>query len=213
MNWSEQCSELISKGNSMLGLIKRTCHFTNDTKQRRALYLSLVRSKFEHCSVIWKPHNIALENKLEALQKRAVKWIYSECFATYTPNEYLEKLEKVDLLPMAEKLTYSDLLLFHRIIHNDICIKLPPYIKLSTAPNNNSGMNTRLFDKLTESFDNLKLVSTAKPNIIAFEKNFFFRTHLKWNSLPLPIRILEGYEQFRMALKKHMWNVLMERPD
>ena len=213
LTWTEQCTELISKGNSMLGLIKRTCNFTIDPKQRRALYLSLVRSKFEHCSVIWKPHNTTLENKLEAMQKRAVKWIYSECFATYTPNEYLEKLEKVDLLPMAEKLAYSDLLLFHRIIHNDICIKLPPYIILSTAPNNNRGMNTRLFDALTESFDDLKLVSIVKPNIIAFEKNFFFRTHLKWNSLPLTIRILEGHDQFKIALKKHLWNVLMERPD
>ena len=141
-----------------------------------------------------------------------MKWIYSECFATYTPNEYLEKLEKVDLLPMAEKLTYSDLLLFHRIIHNDICIKLPPYIKLATAPVN-SGMNTRLFDARKESFDDLKLVSIVKPNVIAFEKSFFFRTHLKWNNLPLSIRIMEGHDHFKIALKKHLWNVLMERPD
>ena len=55
LKWSEQCKALLTKANYKLGLIKRTCAFTNNSTQRRSLYLALVRSQFEHCSVIWRP--------------------------------------------------------------------------------------------------------------------------------------------------------------
>ena len=197
----------------MLGLIKRTCDFTNNSMQRRALYLSLVRSQFEHCSIIWRPHTITLENKIEALQKRSIKLILFECFSTYTQKEYLVKMGKLDLLPLAIKLTYSDLLLFHRIIHKDVCINLPYYIQLASFPTTNCNMNTRTFVASTESFDHLKFISTEKPKIAAFEKSFFYRTISKWNNLPLAIRIVNGYDRFKILLKKHLWNIVMERPD
>ena len=56
LNWTEQCNALISKSNTMLNLVRRTCHFTKCKNQKRVLYLTLVRSQFEHCSVIWRPH-------------------------------------------------------------------------------------------------------------------------------------------------------------
>ena len=78
LKWSEQCKAIITKANSKLGMIKRTCAFTNSSIQRRVLYLSLVRSQFEHCSVIWRPLDVEYLNKVEKLQKRAIKWILFE---------------------------------------------------------------------------------------------------------------------------------------
>ena len=48
----------------MLGLTKRTCHFVFDRGKRRSLYLALVRSNFEHCSIIWRPVNAVEHPKL-----------------------------------------------------------------------------------------------------------------------------------------------------
>ena len=62
----------------MLGLTKRPCYFVNDSKRRRALYLALVRSQLEHCSVIWRPNSKSLLQRFENLQKRAIKWILFE---------------------------------------------------------------------------------------------------------------------------------------
>ena len=42
---------------------------------RRALYLTIVRSIFENCPYVWKPSSESAINKLESLQKRAIKWI------------------------------------------------------------------------------------------------------------------------------------------
>ena len=53
--WDHHQQKVLNKAHQMLGITKRTCHFITDQKKRRSLYLSLVRSQFEHCSIIWRP--------------------------------------------------------------------------------------------------------------------------------------------------------------
>ena len=50
--WSEHCSQLVSNASSKLGLLMRTCHFTSNKRQKRAFYLTIVRSIFEHGSIV-----------------------------------------------------------------------------------------------------------------------------------------------------------------
>ena len=127
---------LLNKTKSRLGLIRRTCHFTKDIKQKRILYLSLVISLFEHCSVVWRPSSPSVLKKFETIQRRATKWIHSEPFVSY-----LLKLRKLDLLPIGFKFLYTDLILFHKIVHNKICITFPSYLSvLIPVPNKYSDM-------------------------------------------------------------------------
>ena len=72
-----------TKASQQFGLTKRTCHFVKDFRRRRALYLSLIRSQFEHCSPIWRPVHKTMIDKLECFQKRCIKWILSEEFYSY----------------------------------------------------------------------------------------------------------------------------------
>ena len=78
MNWTSHCDKLYSKACQILGLTRRTCYFVNDEKRKRSLYLALVRSQFEHCSLIWQPSSKTHQSKLESVQKRGIKWILSE---------------------------------------------------------------------------------------------------------------------------------------
>ena len=78
LNFNEQANFLYGKANQKLGMLKRNCHFVTDTNRRRILYLTLVRSIFEHCPTVWRPRSKAILNKLENLQKRALKWIRNE---------------------------------------------------------------------------------------------------------------------------------------
>ena len=50
--WEDHHSKILNKAHQMLGYTKRTCHFISDIRKRRSLYLSLVRSNFEHASII-----------------------------------------------------------------------------------------------------------------------------------------------------------------
>ena len=128
-SWDQRIGALFSKASSRLGLLKRTVHFMKCPKQRRAFYLAVVRSQFEHCAQVWRPTSDTGNNKLERIQRRAVKWILSEDGHSYNEFEYLMRLRDLDLLPLNGKFLLSDLLLFFDIYHGDSCVKLPDYVK------------------------------------------------------------------------------------
>ena len=131
LSWDEQCNALLAKSKSRLGLVRRTCDFTKDSKQRRVLYLALVRSLFEHCSVVWRPCSPSALKQFEIIQRRATKWIFSEPYVSYEDNEYLLKLKSIELLPIGYKFLYTDLSFFHRVVHGSVCTKLPSYLNLA----------------------------------------------------------------------------------
>ena len=78
ITWDSHQNSIMSKASRQLGLLKRTCHFIKNQSQKRALYITLVRSLFEHCGEIWGPNAVVSQNQFEPVQKRTVKWILSE---------------------------------------------------------------------------------------------------------------------------------------
>ena len=98
--WKEQCDKLVCKGNSQLGMLMRTCHFTMNKKQKRTFYLTIVRSIFEHCSIIWRPQSTNQIASFDAIQKKAIKWINVRRFDHYSDLEYLNKQKELNILPM-----------------------------------------------------------------------------------------------------------------
>ena len=225
LNWMEQSNALAKKAKGILALLKRSCHFVDSIPQKRLLYMSLVKSQFEHCCVIWRPHNEGVLKKLEKVQEKAIKWILSEQYVDYSESDYLERQYMLDLLPMNIKFTLSDLNIFHRIIHKNICISLPSYLDLFSIQSN------RL---RSTHMDPLSFVSKIQPRVVRrvcndnddqynylfqfdylkqFEKSYFYRVHLEWNNLPLSLRIIENHDLFLTNLKKYLWALLMEKPD
>ena len=60
--WDEHHNKVINKASQMLS-----------SQRKRTLYLAMVRSQFQHCSVIWRPVTSSQIHKFEAIQKNAVK--------------------------------------------------------------------------------------------------------------------------------------------
>ena len=87
LNFNEQAESLYAKANQKFGMLKRNCHFVKDINKRRALFLTLVRSIFEHCPVVWRPSSSTVISKLESLQKRALKWIRDDVSVSYSIEE------------------------------------------------------------------------------------------------------------------------------
>ena len=123
--FKEHCEKLVARANSKLGLLMRTCHFTTNKKQKRAFYLAIVRSNFEHCSVIWRPNSSNQISKFDAIQKRAVKWIIGRRFDHLSDDEYFEKQKENDILPIKMKFMLNDLVLMYKIINSLVPINLP----------------------------------------------------------------------------------------
>ena len=70
--WTNHCDKLANNANSKVALLIRTCHFSTNKKQKRAFYLTVVRSIFEHCSMIWQPVSSNQLSKFDALQTKTV---------------------------------------------------------------------------------------------------------------------------------------------
>ena len=74
MKVSEQCGIAASKGNQILGLIRRT--ITYKEKQLIVpLYKAIVRPHLEYCIQAWRPYRKKDIDKLERIQRRATKMI------------------------------------------------------------------------------------------------------------------------------------------
>ena len=208
--WGSHCNELVTKARSRLGLLGRTCHFTTNKRQKRSFYLSLVRSMFEHCSVIWSPQRATDINKFVAIQKRAIKWINGEQFVSYSDGELFVKEQELDILPVKLKFIYNDLLMFYKVVNKMVPITMPSYISLCQP---DDVRYTRRNAPIHNRTDMTTFQCNITPSCDTFKNSFFHRTMHYWNSLPVSVRQSERISVFKTSLKHHLWSNGIERPD
>ena len=194
LKWGTHQQFILSKANNMFNLMRRTCHFVKNSTKRRTLYLTLVRSLFEHGSVVWAPTSQKTILAFEALQKRCVKWVLNEQFQSYTSAEYALKLKQLDILPLQDKFALTDLKIFHKIVHNIIPIDLPDFLVNRRA--------TRCTPSHHLSFGISDNIKHLKP---CFKNNFFVRNISAWNALPLYLRESTDSNKFCSATRKILW--------
>ena len=208
--WGSQCDSLVSKANSKLGLLMRTCHFTMDKRQKRSFYLTIVRSIFEHCSVIWCPQDAKHLSKFEAIQKRAIKWINGERFQSYSKIMFDEKENEQKILPIRFKFLYNDLLLFYKIVNKLVPISLPEYITVAEAE---QVRYTRRTAAIVDHVDTSTFKSSIVPACESFRNSFFYRTMIVWNNLPVSVRQSDRISGFKTSLVKFLWSADTKWPD
>ena len=198
LSWNSQCNRLYSKACQQLGIVKRNGHIVTDSKSRRALYLSLVRSQFENCSIVWRPTTSSLMEKLESLQKRAIKWILFEENRSYSPQIYLQKCKDIDILPLSKKFDLNDLIFFHKIVNELVPVYLPSYLSFYEG---GSRLRRCHLDRLSIFCSLLprSTQSSVRSNN-HLTKSFFYRTHLLWNNLPFDLRSITSPTLFKSLL-------------
>ena len=205
LNWNAHCEILYSRANQKLGLLKRTCSFIANDSKRRALYLSLIRSQLEHCPIVWRPSAQCTIDRLESIQKRALKWVIGDPYISFTLNgNYYKICKQVNILPISFRFDFRDLLFFHSVFYSYSVTKLPDYLTRFTS------------SRLRRShYDSLSIVSSVMPRTpqnlnsvnssLGISKSFFYRAHLAWNKIPFKIRELGAPSKFKVALLNFLW--------
>ena len=98
---------------------------------------------------------------------------------------------------------YTDIVLFHKIVHNLIPISLPQYIET------NSTTRASKLDPLK-----FKISNDIKHQKRIFQSSFFARCITPWNILPFELRNSSSIMVFYRGLKQHIWDsVLIDLPD
>ena len=206
-NFNEHCEHLFSKASQQFGLVRRTCHFVKDIRRRRVLYLTLIRSQFEHCSPVWRPTGKTMLERFDKFQKKCVKWILNEEELSYDSHEmYVRKCRQIGILPLSQRFVLNDLILFHKVVHRIIPTNVPSYLTLFTG-------HSRLRSSHLDELSYVSSIIPSSSNANKLEKSFFYRTHMIWNSVPLNIRKLGSISEFRSNLEAHLWSLLLGSDD
>ena len=185
---------ILNKAVTQFNLLRRTCHFVNNVRKRRTLYISLIRSLFNHCRQVWSPVGSAID-PFEAFQKRCIKWIHKESFTSYNEGEYVDKLKSTEILPIKYFFLRNDLLFF-KIIHELVQIAMPHEIT-NFIPRTRSNTSNLYKYQLHEN------VANTKRRI---SNSFFVRAMTQWNRLPDDIRVIVSFTCFESALDQHLWS-------
>ena len=175
-------------------MLRRTCHCINNTSKCRTLYLTLVRSLFNHCSQIWRLNCPAVA-PFENFQKRCIKWALGESLVCYSETEYLEKLKILKILPLEYYFLKNDPTIFHNIIHNLIPVPLPKELI-------HNDLRTRLNRNKNLTFQLTENVGTPKKILT---NSFFIPSMSHWNRLPNEIRKLTDSNEFKVTLENYFW--------
>ena len=199
-NFIDHHQAIITKAYQFLGLTKRSCHFVTDKKRRRNLYLAMVRSQFEHCSIVWAPKLQSEIEKFEKVQKRAVKWILRQEYYSYSDVvTYYSKCKETNILPLSKHFELNNLMFFHKILNQLINIQLPPYIQRYNGQSRlrNSRLDSRCFVYTPE------ICGVMHSPLY---KTFFYKVIHQWNNLSLDIRSTECHTTFKRLMKAVMWD-------
>ena len=121
----------------------------------------------------------------------------------YNNREYFSRLQELDILPIDYYFLKVDLLLFYKIIHELVPIKLPVDI---IACN----LQTRSRHNMQYLFQLHKRISSTKRTL---SNSFFVRTMSQWNRLPLEVRKISEFNNssiennFRQSVVESTFNV------
>ena len=199
LSFTEHQNKTLSKFSQRLGLVKRVCTLIDSCHKRRTLYVSLVRSLFEHCCQVWRPVSDAGLIKFEKLQKRAVKWVNNEEDVSYDHKTYMSKLKQCNLLPISKKFMFSDLKLFHKIFYGTTPTLLPSFLHKYDRIS-----DYRRYTRLQNNRDSTDIICTEQPRSDTFVHSYFYRCHKEWNKLPTDMRNVVEHDHFCTRLNEFL---------
>ena len=76
LSFHPHINNLVASSLKLLGFIVRTCRCLSNPVALRTLYIALVRSKLEYCSLIWSPYYAYQKLNLENVQRKLAKHLF-----------------------------------------------------------------------------------------------------------------------------------------
>lgn len=180
--WSTHIEQIASKAKKIIGLIYRQFYNWTSHPALLRLYISLVRPHLEYATQVWNPHLNKDIEKLEKVQRFALKVCCKRWDQSYT-----EALGQCALQDLQTRRTYLSLCYFYKLINGIFDFPNSPLIVRQLNYPTRSGRT-----------NNMYLQPFAHTN--SFLYSFFPQTISLWNSLPLSVASSPTFNCFKRQL-------------
>ncbi len=117
LSWDMHINHLCNKANKTLGFLRRNIKVSS-RKIKSMAYKSFVRPVLEYASSIWDPYTEQNISKLEAVQRRAARFVMRRYHNTSSPTAMLEDMKWPSL---QNRRRAARLSMLYRIHNNLVC--------------------------------------------------------------------------------------------
>ena len=114
LSWNTHINRISTNASRTLGFLKRNIK-TKNTAICTAAYQTLVRPQVEYASTAWSPFIQIYINKIEMVQRRAMRWVNSN-YSTYASMSSM--LDTLGWRSLEDRKADARLILFYKIVYN-----------------------------------------------------------------------------------------------
>ena len=116
--WSDHIKIISNKANSVVGFLRH--NFSQcPTRTKSTLYLSLVKPILEYAATVWAPYYHRDIYQLEAVQRRAARFVVN-CYGRY--QSVTDILRSLEWPILAQRRDHSKIIMMYKIVHNIVYI-------------------------------------------------------------------------------------------
>ena len=203
LTWDQHINNITKKANSTLGFIRRNLRRC-PTACKRTAYLALVRPLLEYGAVIWDPYQKQDIDKMERIQRSAVRFIARD-YRSKTPGSVTRLLRQNGLPTLQERREELRLNFLYKVAEG-LAPAIPPDRFLSPQRPNRIIRPPHRPDYIVQnpvhdqSRNHDRCFTVPRCNTEQYKQSFFPRTIIAWNKLSSSAVHASSPEAFKSAL-------------
>ena len=182
MSWNKHIDKITSRANRMLGLVRRNLRKCS-AKIRQQAYISLVRPHLEYCCPIWNPHSKKNVTRIEAIQRRAARFVLQQYEYRDSVSAMLRTLEWDSL---ERRRQAASLVLLYKMRNGIVAVDTEQFVS-EALPSGTRSYHPCKYQRVP-----------ARTQLYA--NSFVPRSVRWWNSLPGDILLSPSVEVFKNAV-------------
>ena len=181
LKWTLQVDQVRAAASRKLGFLRRNLRGA-PRECKKLAYISLVRSSMEYACTIWDPHYSGESLKLERIQKRAARWIYSKYSRDVKSDDLVADLKWQTL---EERRRALRLALLYKINKEDIAVPMKEVdLVFSSRPIRYTKANRRKNIDSKNTVANKQKLNKCGWSTDEYRYSYSLRTATQWNELP-----------------------------
>ncbi|XP_072022924.1 uncharacterized protein [Amphiura filiformis] len=189
LKWNNHINKITAKSSRVLGFIKRNLRSCPSNLRSKA-FQTLVRPHLEYCSTVWNPHTKELTDKIETIQRRGARFVFSDYRRTSSVTTMLKKL---DWKPLHLRRKGACVSMFHKIVNNQVAIPAHEFVQPVQTRKSSRLSHNQSYSRLTGRTDQ-------------YMNSYFPLTTKSWNNLPQQLVDIKPSTHFKTAVAEHIFS-------